>query len=447
MTRQRPGRRSFMRAGLGFAAAGLAGCATRAPAAAAFDWRLYPPQAAGMKPDADAAFRQAVQRHIDNHDHSGVVSAVARDNKLVWYEAQGVRNVETNAPMQRDDIFRMMSSTKNITATAVLMMMEAGKLSIDDPVSRYIPSFAHQRVAIGPPGWQQAIADPAKRADLAAQVRFEPAARDITIKDLLTHTSGLSSTYGLGPGPGSLVNADLHFNPAADTLSSRIPQLGSFALDFQPGSRWGYSPLDGMDTLLHIVELVANQDAESFLRARIFEPLDMVDTYFNVPAAKRGRLLQLYERKDDAWRPATPLFGQDPATRISYISGAGGLMSTVHDFLQFELMRLNGGALNGRRILRSETVALMSTNQVGAMFEQWAPPLTDGMGFGLGVRVVVDPTRAHDSRGRGAFGWGGAYGTESWADPALGVAACYFVQQPGNLAVRDFEHAIAASIA
>ncbi|MFT3727934.1 MAG: serine hydrolase domain-containing protein [Terricaulis sp.] len=437
-------RREFLGAGVAALALTAAGCATDG-VSDAFTWDLRTrAAAAGMKPDFNLDLRQAVQRHVDNHDHTGVVSAVARNNKLVWYEAQGVRDVETNAPMRRDDIFRMMSSTKNITSTAVLLMMEAGKLSIDDPVSRYIPSFARQRVAIGPQGWQQAITDPGKRAELAAQVRFEPAVRDITIKDLLTHTSGLSSTFGLGAGPASLVNPDLHTNFATDTLANRIPQLGAFALDFQPGSRWGYSPLDGMDTLLHIVELTSDQDAESFLQKRIFDPLGMIDTHFNLPAAKQARLLKLYERKDDAWREAPAMFGNAP---VKYICGAGGLMSTVHDYLQFELMRLNGGVFNGARILREDTVTLMSTNHVGALFAQWAPPLTDGMGFGLGVRVVVDPTRAHDSRGRGAFGWGGAYGTESWTDPALGIAACYFVQQPGNLAVRDFEHEIAASIA
>jgi CubicO group peptidase (beta-lactamase class C family) len=215
--------------------------------------------------------------------------------------------------------------------------------------------------------------------------------------------------------------------------------VGRFVLDFEPGSRWGYSALDGMDTLLHVVELVSGQEAEAFLHERLFAPLDMHDTYFNVPAAKQARVLTLYERRDNAWRRATPMFGNAP-TR--YISGAGGLMSTAHDFLNFEVMLLNRGTFNGRRVLRPETVALMTTNHVGTLFAEWIPPITSGLGFGLGGSVVLDPQLLQNGRGLGSYGWGGAYGTDSWIDPQHNIASVYFVQQSGDFAGRAYGRAI-----
>jgi CubicO group peptidase (beta-lactamase class C family) len=344
--------------------------------------------------------------------------------------------------MRKDDIFRMMSSSKCITATAVLMMADAGKLSIHDKVSRFIPSFANPRVVEPPPGWEEALADPKKKAQAVAAAKFRPASREITVKDLLTHTSGLmSSGEGTAPGAGTLVN-DYRLD-LDRSLAEAIPRLGGSALDFDPGTKWRYSPLVGMDTLLYIVELVSGQPADVFLRERLFEPLDMRDTFFNVPPSKRGRVLTLYERKGTFWRPAHGLVGYEP---VRYFSGAGGLLSTVHDYLQFEEMLRNRGELNGHRILKPETVAMMSRNQVGTKFAEWIPAFTAGTGFGLGVRVVEDPKASGTGRGPGAFGWGGAYGTESWVDPSLDLTACYFVQQPVRPALTDFENAVRKAV-
>jgi CubicO group peptidase (beta-lactamase class C family) len=276
----------------------------------------------------------------------------------------------------------------------------------------------------------------------AAEVQLVPANRDVTIKDLLTHTSGLSSSgEGLSPhGPASLVNK-IERKPD-DTLADYIPRLGSAALDFQPGSKWRYSPLDGFDVLLRIVEVASGMPADAFLRERLFEPLNMRDTYFNVPPEKQERILNLYARKDGAWTVQPALFGPGPNR---YICGAGGLFSTVHDFMQFEAMLLNKGSLNGHRILKDETVALMSRNHVGSMFSEWIPPITAGFGFGLSVSVLEDPAKGF-GRGVGAFGWGGAYGTESWADPELDVAAALFIQQPVSTVKQDFQQALRKSI-
>lgn len=398
-----------------------------------FDWTLHAPEEVGMSRAGLEGIRAAIQKNIDNKVIPGAVTAVARHNKLVWYEAQGVSTIETSTPLRKDDLYRMMSSTKPITALAVLMMMEAGRLSIDDKVNRFIPTFKDMKVAVAPPG-----------AKDASQVRLVPAERDITIKDLLTHTSGLSGSGDL-TNPitsGSLVNK-IERQPN-DTLADFIPRLGAAALDFQPGTLWRYSPVDGFDVLLRIVEITSRQPADRFMRERIFEPLDMRDTHFNLPPESSARVVNLYNRKDGNWQVAKPFFGNGP---FKYMSGAGGLFSTVHDFMQYEAMLLNRGTLNGHRLLKPETVALMSRNHIGKLFAEWIPPVTGGHGFGLGVRIVEDQDKG-SGRSVGAFGWGGAYGTESWVDPALDIAAAMFIQMdPAPTNVRtDFQQSIRKAI-
>lgn len=387
--------------------------------------------------------RAVVQKHIDNHNLPGAVTVVARHNKLVWYEAQGVRNVETMESLHKDDVFRMMSSTKPVTATALLMMMEAGRVSLDDKVSRFIPGFANPRVAIPPQGWQKALVDPAARPGILAQVKLEPAARELTVKDLLTHTNGLG-TGGVGTMLGNLSRKP------DDRLGDYVARLGTMPLDFQPGSLFSYSPADAFDVVLRIVEITSGVPADVFMSERIFQPLGMRDTGYNLPAAKLQRIVKLYERKKDVWAPAQSPFGNGP---IRYFSGSGGLLSTAHDYMQFEEMLLNMGELNGHRLLKPETVALMATNHVGDLYKNaipGLPALTAGRGFGLGVAVTLDPEQAKTGRGRGAFGWNGAYGTDSWADPDLDVTAAFFVQNPSipatYMADADFQKAVRAAI-
>lgn len=414
--------------GLGLAL-GVAGCAPKATKelermtiagpSATFDWKLHAPEEVGMSRAGLENVRAAIQKYVDKNEITGAVGAIARHNKLVWHEAVGVRDVTTREPMRKDDLFRMMSSTKVVTAVAVLQMMDEGKLELDDKVNRFIPTFKDAKVAV-----------PGANPKDASQVKLVPANRDITIKDLLTHTSGLASS-----GEASVVNK-IERRPD-DTLADYIPRLGSAALDFQPGSKFRYSPLEGFDVLLRIVEIASGMPADAFLRERLFEPLNMRDSYFHVPPEKQGRILTLYARKEGAWSVQPTILPFGPR----YICGAGGLFSTVHDFMQFEAMLLNKGTLNGRRILKDETVALMASNHVGSMFAEWFPAMTAGHGFGLSVRIVEDPAKG-SGRSVGAFGWGGAYGTESWADPALDVAAALFIQQPVTPVQHDFQRAL-----
>jgi CubicO group peptidase (beta-lactamase class C family) len=199
-----------------------------------------------------------------------------------------------------------------------------------------------------------------------------------------------------------------------------------------------------MDTLLYLVELLSGVPADRFLQERLFQPLDMRNSFFNTPTAKRDKIVQLYSAKDGKLEPRQAVLDLG---RSDYISGAGGLTSCAHDMLNFELMLLNGGSFNGRRLLRSETVALMSRDHAGKLFREWFPPLTGGNDFGLGVRILQDESKS-DGRAVGAFGWGGAYGTETWADPKLDLAAVMLIQMDsGSNGVRvDFTRALRNAI-
>lgn len=412
--------------------AALGGCAalpqsiTSALAAsrpAAFGWKVQPAEAAGMTREGLDGVRAAIQKNIDAKLIAGAVTAVARHNKLVLFDAQGWADVEARKPMRTDSLFRMMSSTKVVTAVAVMMMVEEGKLALEDPVSKFIPSFHNQRVISG--------------------TTTVPATRDITVKDLLTHTSGLSSgEQGVAAGTASLSNK-VDRGPDA-TLASVVPQLGSNPLDFQPGTKFRYSPLDGMDTLLYLVELRSGMSAERFVKERILQPLDMRSTFFHLPKSQAQRLVNVYEAKDGKLNPRPGLLDKVPA---HYTSGAGGLVSCAHDMLNFELMLLNWGTFNGRRLLKPDTVSLIARNHVGTLFSDWIPFITGGNGFGLSVRILEDEAKG-GGRAVGAFGWGGAYGTETWADPKLDMACVMLIQmEPAAPNVKsDFAQALRRSI-
>lgn len=394
-----------------------------------FSWTVQPPAAAGMSEAGIAGVRAAIRRSIDAKLISGAVTAVARHGKLMVYDAQGYADIDARTPMRTDSLFRMMSSTKVITAVATLMMVEEGRMSLDDPVSRFIPTFRNQRVAIRPAG-----------AKDESRTTYVPASRDITVRDLLTHTSGLSSTReGIVPELNTLRE-----QTRRTSLAAAVPGFGRNLLDFQPGTKWQYSPLDGMDTLLRLVELTSKTPADRFLKERIFAPLGMRSSFFHVPESQRKRLVRIYKPVNGSLVPQTWLFENQPST---YISGAGGLISDAHDMLNFELMLLQGGSFDGRRLLKPETVALMSRNHVGSLFADWIPPITGGFGFGLGVRIVEDEKRG-SGRAVGAFGWGGAYGTETWADPQLDMACVMLIQvdSAASSVKDDFARALRQAI-
>jgi CubicO group peptidase (beta-lactamase class C family) len=396
-----------------------------------FSFRLSgPAESVGMSTERLKRIHSMLQRKIDGDQISGAVTAVARRGQLVNYEAHGYANAATKTPMPVDAIFRMASSSKPITGVALMMMIEEGKVRLLDPIGRYIPEFGETNKVTVPRAGEpttKALGAPPRKYDLV------PANRPITVLDLATHTSGLLSL-------GSDVTTPVR--RPDDTLATYIPRLGGLPLDFQPGTQWSYSPGAGVDTLGRIVELASGQDLDSFLRERIFEPLGMTDTYFNVPPEKQSRLLPIQRKVGGQWQIVPNPQNPSPT---KYFSGAGGLHSTCRDYLLFEQMLANRGELNGKRLLGSRTVELMGANQVGDLYKS---PLGDqrGQGFGITVRVVTDWAISDTGRSNGAFGWAGAFGTLSWNDRAEEIAAVIMLQQFDLETQADFEKAIRQAI-
>ena len=392
------------------------------------------PAEVGMSSERLLEIDAVMQRHIDSGEIQGAVTAVARRGKVVHFKAHGLMDVERGRAMQDDAIFRMASSSKPVLAVAAMMMIEQGLLHPSDEVARYLPLFKEMQVAV--------LKEPADR-DISpwfvtkgqgtkGQVpehRLVPAERAITIHHLLTHTSGLDS-YGLGSAVAALPEP----GPEA-TLASHVPRYAGMALDFQPGTRWGYSPRVGHDVVARIIEIVSGLPYDEFVRTRILEPLGMTDTHFNLPPEKESRRVVIHglDTKAKGW---------DEPTR--YLSASGGLSSTAADYLRFEQMLANGGTLFGNRLLSPRSVATMSSNQVGELFQSNGKQ--PGWGFGYAVAVVLDPAAANSGRGQGAFGWGGAFGTTTWTDPAREITAVLMVQQGSGRVLHDFEHAIRAAI-
>jgi CubicO group peptidase (beta-lactamase class C family) len=387
------------------------------------------PEDVGMSSERLQQINTVIQRHMDAGNIQGAVTAVARRGKLVHFQAHGLMDVDNGRAMDEDSIFIMMSSTKPLLGVATMMMIEEGLIRPEDPISKYIPEFANMQVAV--------LADPAENISPYSvnpndipEYRFVPANRDITIHDLLTHTSGLASG-GLGSAIAGRPTLDA--NP---TIASEMPKYGSTPLDFQPGSRWKYSPGIGLNVVSRIIEIVSGQPFDEFLQERIFEPLDMNNTYFNVPAEYQNKRVVIHDRD------MSRFFDRPPTT---YFSASGGLSSTAGDYLKFEQMLVNGGELFGNRLLSPRSVRMMGSNQIGDLYRGFSRN-QEGMGFGYTVGVTVDPITSKARRSAGAFGWGGAFGTRTWTDPEEELTAVIMLQQPYGPAQYDFENAVQQAI-
>lgn len=383
----------------------------------------------GMSSERLNRINTVMKRHLDAGDIQGAVTIVARKGRLVHFETHGLLDVDTKRPMQDDSLFIMMSSTKPILGVATMMMIEEGLLRPEDKVSKYIPEFADMQVAVLADS-DQDISPYRVDPQNAPAHRLVPAHREITIHDLLTHTSGLVSG-----GLGTAIQERKRRGPDA-TLETQMPVYASYALDFQPGARWAYSPGVGLDVVARIVEIVSGQTFEEFLNERIFEPLDMNSTYFNVPAEYQSRRVVISDRD------MSPFFDR-PVTK--YFSASGGLTSSAEDYLKFEQMLVNGGELFGNRLLSPRSVRMMGSNQIGDLYRGFSQA-QEGMGFGYTVGVTVDPITSNARRSAGAFGWGGAFGTRSWTDPEEELTAVIMLQQPHPATQYDFENAVQQAI-
>ena len=379
---------------------------------------------------------EAVERQIAAGNVAGAVTLVARRGKIAHFEAHGVMDVDTKKPMAKDNMFRLASMSKPITGVAVMMLVEEGKIRLNDPVSRFIPEFANlNKVATARPG---AAAAPQQggQGNAAPQYDVVSANRPITIADLLKHGSGLVSG-----GLGAADAARLAPRTPTDTLATYIPKLAAVPLDFQPGTLWRYSGGAGFDVLSRVVEVVSGQTYDKYLQERLFGPLGMPDTGFFAPAGKASRVVTMSESTPKGLRAVAR------TDSMVYFSGAGGMMSTAEDYLQFAQMMLNGGELNGRRYLSPQTMALMTSNHTGDMVNgQFGRPAR-GMGFGLSMQVVMDPVAADLRVSKGAYGWAGGTGVSFWVEPAEQLVSIYFVQGGSGGQLRgDVENAIRQAI-
>jgi CubicO group peptidase (beta-lactamase class C family) len=401
------------------------------------------PEEVGLSAERLGRIHDAVQRHIDAGLLSGAVTLVARHGKIAHLEAHGLMDLESKRAMQRDAVFRLASMSKPVTAVAVMMMVEEGKVRLNDPVSRFIPEFKSAKVAVARPGARGGGTAPAGpggpgRGGPPPEVDLVSATREITIRDLLTHGSGLMSG-GLGTATAGQAAA----RAPNDTLATYIPKLGAVALDFQPGTLWRYSGLAGFDVLSRIVEIASGQTFDRFLRERLFDPLGMKDTGFSLTAAIQPKLVTLYRRGTNGLERVPDQSGLSSDT---YFSGAGGLVSTAEDYAQFGAMLVNGGELNGRRYLGPRTIELMASNHTGDMAGGQVGMSPRGIGFGLGVQVVDDPVAADRRVSKGAWGWAGAYGTNVHMEPATGMVTIILMQTSTPALQRDFENAVAQAI-
>ena len=398
-----------------FLSLGLVACdQTRAdvPTQGPRDLARVAPEAVGMSSDRLARLDDAMQGLVDDGLLAGITTMISRHGKITHFGTFGHRDIEAGSEMSEDVIFRIYSMTKPITGVALMILYEEGKFRLSDPVHRYIPEFEGLVVARedGPNG--QPITEPADHA--------------MTIRELMAHTAGLS--YGIF----SDTQVDAMYREAGvivdpdQTLKGMIEALSEIPLLYQPGSRWHYSV--AVDVQGYLVEVLSGQPFDEFLNERLFGPLGMNDTAFYVSEDKADRFAQVYTHDEDGNLMAQEGFGGrrsylDPP---AHLSGGGGLVSTTMDYMRFSQMLLNGGGLDGVRVLAPSTVRLMHLNHLPRELKEMSP----GTGFGLDFAVVLDPVAA-DGISKGEYYWGGAAGTWFWIDPKEDLVFVGMIQHFG----------------
>ena len=366
------------------------------------------PESVGLSSERLARLHAGMQQYADAGKVAGIVTYVARNGRVVELQAFGKADVEAGRPMKTDTIFRVASQTKAFTSVSVMMLVEEGKVALADPVSKFIPAFEKTTVAVPPP----------PGAVAGSPVSAVPAKRPITIRDLLTHTAGIS--YGNGPAQEQWKAAGIqgwYFADRNEPVAAVVERMAALPMDSQPGEKYVYGY--NTDILGVVVEKVSGLTLAEFIQKRITGPLGLVDTQFYLPPAQKDRLATVYAAKDGKIERATdPKTGQGhyvEGPRVGFAGGAG-LLSTARDYGRFVQMLLNGGEIDGVRLLGPKTVELMTVNHVGTLFAERGPN-DAGRGFGLGFDVIENLGKTGQYGSVGAFGWGGAYHTTYWADP------------------------------
>ncbi len=349
-----------------------------------------------------ATIRDKMQHYVDAKVIAGAVTVIGSKAGIASIEAVGQQNIADSKPMPKDAVFRIASMTKPIVAMGIMMLAEEKKLTVDDPVEKHLPEFAGQKLVISKEG---------------GNVKLDAPARPITIRDLLTHTSGLPGGF---PAP----HTDLYFKRHL-TLKQAVEVSAKQPLDFQPGSKWAYCNA-GIDTLGRIIEVVSGQPFEKFLSHRIFEPLGMKDTTFYPNDEQLSRLAGLYEQKEGKLSYiAYQLLG--PTKDAKHPVPAGGLYSTGADLAKLYQLMLHNGSDGALKILTADSVAEMTRVQTGKLETGFTP----GMGFGFGWAVIREPSGAHAMLSAGTYGHGGAFGTQGWVDPKQDLFVILLIQRVG----------------
>ncbi|MEO1491937.1 MAG: serine hydrolase domain-containing protein [Pseudomonadota bacterium] len=346
----------------------------------------------------------------------GGQALVARRGEIVWHGCAGQRDVENTVPWQPDTLARIYSMTKPVTSVALMMLYEDGLCHLDDPVEAYLPEFRDMHVL---------------RVNATAIDQTVPCETRPTLHHLLTHTSGLAYDFNDGVLAEAMQARKINYGPTGSTIAETVRQIAELPLAFQPGSRWTYGV--STDVLGRVVEVISGQSLDRFFAERIFEPLGMTDTAFSVPAGKIDRLASCYARGEgDTMELFDP--GRTSVFRdVTLLSGGGGLISTAADYYTFTEMLRNRGALGDVCLLGSRTVGLMASNALPGDLASMGQAVFsevpfDGIGFGLGFAVMLDPARAQTLASVGDFGWGGLASTVFWVDPVEDMTVIFLTQ-------------------
>ena len=386
------------------------------PRAAETDLPLAKPETVGVSSARLDRVRTFIKDFVDGNRIAGAVTLIARKGKVVHYEAHGWRDKEANQPMVKDAIFTLQSMTKPIVSTALMMLWEDGKFMLDDPISKWLPAYADKQVLV--------------------EGRLVKPNRPVTVRHVLTHTSGLSLT------PNDAITRESLFasleeraaaaqkqrptpaptQPRPATLAEAIDRAAPLPLNFHPGERWQYGA--STDWVAILVEKMSGMSIDQFLQQRIFGPLGMLDTHYNVPREKVNRVAAVYSPD----RAGTITLFRKPEFRepTTYFPGVAGLNGSAADYFKFAQMLLNGGELNGKRLLGRMTVDLMFQNHIGT--DKPVYVRGDGYGFGLGAAVLTDRAQAADALSLGSWSWGGAWGTIFWIDPVEELIPIMMIQ-------------------
>jgi CubicO group peptidase (beta-lactamase class C family) len=388
----------------------LAALSVQPALAAVHDLPSASAESEGMSAERLARLNSGMKELVDQGRLAGSVTMVARHGKVVEFDAVGKRDIASNAPMQKDSIFRIYSMSKPITGVAMMMLFEEGKWQLNDPVAKYIPEFAKLKVY---------------GTDANNNVVMKDPVHPVTMRELMSHSGGFTYGFFSNTAVDKLqLEADL-LNPN-NTLDEFIKRVAKLPLNAQPGTEWHYSI--SVDIQGYIVQKLSGMPFEEYLEKRIFKPLGMVDTGFYVPKEKLNRFAEFYTYDKDGKLQAVGVkegLNHDFAAKPALSSGGGGLVSTASDYMRFCQMLLNGGQLDGVRLLSPLTVELMRTNVLPAN----VPILAPGAGFGLDFAIYTDPVAAGGYFGKGTYFWGGAAGTWFWIDPVNDVIVLGMIQQ------------------